>query len=159
MTAPSSTPLPWRQLLVTTDLSPAAVPALEAAAELARIAGAHVTVLHVLDFSGLGDSEAARESLVRIERGLVREARPRLEALCERIFKDLPLEIAVVESVGAAAGICTYARDHRADLIVIATHGRGGVKRFLIGSVAERVVHGAPCDVLAVRSRPQTKGD
>jgi nucleotide-binding universal stress UspA family protein len=146
-------------VLVTTDLSPAAEPALEAAAELARGVGARVTLLHVTDLSGLGDSGAVRDSLLRMERDLRAEAKPGLEALCERVFKDIPLQIVFVESIGAAAGICTYARDHQADLIVIATHGRSGVKRFLIGSVAERVVHGAPCDVLTVRSRPQTKGD
>jgi nucleotide-binding universal stress UspA family protein len=47
--------------------------------------------------------------------------------------------------------IVTLAVDERADLIVIGTHGRGGIDRALLGSVADRVVRLAPCPVLTVR--------
>jgi nucleotide-binding universal stress UspA family protein len=47
--------------------------------------------------------------------------------------------------------IVALARDERADLIVIGTHGRGGINRALLGSVADRVVRLAPCPVLTVR--------
>ena len=47
-----------------------------------------------------------------------------------------------------------HARDHAFDLIVIGTHGRTGVKRILLGSVAEEVTRHAPCPVLVVR-RPE----
>jgi nucleotide-binding universal stress UspA family protein len=47
--------------------------------------------------------------------------------------------------------IVTAAREERADLVVIGTHGRGGVDRLLLGSVADRVIRLAPCPVLAVR--------
>jgi universal stress protein A len=151
--------VPWRHVVVTTDLSPAAEPAFEAAADLARRVGARVTVLNVIDFSGLGDSWALRESLVRLERDFRTEVRPRLETLCKQIFKDVAFEIDVVEGMGAAPTICRYARENQVDLIVIATHGHTGFKRFLIGSVAERVVQGAPCDVIAVRSHAETKGE
>ena len=47
--------------------------------------------------------------------------------------------------------IVALAQDERADLIVIGTHGRGGINRALLGSVADRVVRLAPCPVLTVR--------
>ena len=47
--------------------------------------------------------------------------------------------------------IIHYAREHRIDLIVLGTHGRGGLKHVLLGSVAERVVRKAPCPVLTIR--------
>jgi nucleotide-binding universal stress UspA family protein len=47
--------------------------------------------------------------------------------------------------------IVAAAREEQADLVVIGTHGRGGVDRFLLGSVADRVIRLAPCPVLAVR--------
>ena len=50
-----------------------------------------------------------------------------------------------------ADAIDAYAREHDIDLIVIGTHGRGGVAHVLLGSVAENVVRGAPCPVLVVR--------
>jgi nucleotide-binding universal stress UspA family protein len=47
---------------------------------------------------------------------------------------------------------CVYARRHGVDLIVVATHGRTGLKHVLLGSVAERIVQHAPCPVLVVKS-------
>jgi nucleotide-binding universal stress UspA family protein len=159
MTSAGSTSKPWRHVLVTTDLSPAAEPALHAAADLARRTQARVTVLNVLDFSGLGDSEALRGSLIGLERSYRADAIPKLEALCEQIFKDVSAEVAVVEGLGGSATICTYAREHDVDLIVIATHGRTGFRRLALGSVSERVVQHAPCDVMVVRSPSEAKGE
>ncbi len=150
---------PWRHVLVTTDLSAASEPAFDAAAALARRVQARVTLLNVIDLAGLGDSWALRESLVRLERDFRVEVRPRLERLCESVFKDLPLQVAFLEGMGAADTICRYAREHEVDMIAIATHGRTGVKRFLVGSVAERVVQRAPCDVIVVRSDREITGE
>lgn len=155
MTAALPSPAIWRHILAPTDLSPAAATGLEAAADLARRNAARVTVLNVLDLSGLGDSEVLRESLVRLERDLRAEATPRLEALCTQLFEDVPVEIQVVEGMRASVSIAQYARDHAVDLIVLASHGRTGFKRAVLGSVAERVVRSAPCDVLVVRSRKE----
>jgi nucleotide-binding universal stress UspA family protein len=47
--------------------------------------------------------------------------------------------------------IVALATDERADLVVIGTHGRGGVNRALLGSVADRVVRLSPCPVLTIR--------
>jgi len=52
-----------------------------------------------------------------------------------------------------SAQIVRTARSTRADLIVIGTHGRRGVSKFLLGSVAERVIATAPCPVLTVRTK------
>jgi nucleotide-binding universal stress UspA family protein len=52
----------------------------------------------------------------------------------------------------AADEVLQVAREKNADLIVMATHGRTGVRRLLLGSVTEKVIHTAPCPVLAVRS-------
>jgi len=151
--------LPWHHVTVTTDLSASSEPALHAAAELARLSGARVTLLHVIGFSGLSEASVLRDSLVKLEREYRAGAQPRLEALCERIFQGVSVEIAVVEGMGGASSICTYAREHAVDLLVIATHGRTGAKRFVLGSVTERVVQHAPCDVFVVRSGIELKAD
>jgi nucleotide-binding universal stress UspA family protein len=57
----------------------------------------------------------------------------------------------VLTSNAAAATIVDYAAEAAIDVIVIGTHGRSGVARFFLGSVAERVVRTAPCPVLTVR--------
>jgi nucleotide-binding universal stress UspA family protein len=148
-----------KHVLVTTDLSPAAEPALHAAADLARRTDARVTVLNGIDFGALGESEALRESLLRVERDFRNEARPPLQELCERVFKGISMEIVFVEGLGGASSICTYAAENAVDLIVIATHGRSGIKRVLLGSVTERVVQHAPCDVIVVRSDAEARED
>jgi nucleotide-binding universal stress UspA family protein len=56
-----------------------------------------------------------------------------------------------------ADGIIRVARSKRADLIVMGTHGRRGISRVLMGSVAARVVAGAPCPVMTVRARTESK--
>ncbi len=153
---PSGSDARVKHVLATTDLSPAAEPALHAAADLARRTGARVTVLNVSDFSALAESEAFRESVLRAERDFRSEAKPPLHELCERVFKGVPMELVFVEGLGGASTICTYAAENAVDLIVIATHGRSGLKRVLLGSVTERVVQHAPCDVLVVRSDAET---
>jgi hypothetical protein len=50
--------------------------------------------------------------------------------------------------------LCRAAADHGADLLVVGSHGRTGLERLLLGSVAERVIRHAPCPVLCVRARP-----
>jgi nucleotide-binding universal stress UspA family protein len=142
----------WRHLIVTTDLSAGSERAFEAAAVLARHDSVRVTVLNVIDLRALGDSRALRDSLLRLELEERTKGAPRLEALCEKTFKDVPFEIAIVEGMGVAETICRHAREHAAELIVIASHGRTGARRFILGSVAERVMQLAPCDVLVVRS-------
>jgi nucleotide-binding universal stress UspA family protein len=65
--------------------------------------------------------------------------------------RQLKARVAVVSSIAPAAAIVTYADKSNIDLIVMGTHGRGGLAHLLMGSVAERVVRMAPCPVLTVR--------
>jgi nucleotide-binding universal stress UspA family protein len=63
----------------------------------------------------------------------------------------LDVETVLRTSNSPADEIVTYAREASIDLIVLGTHGRGGMAHMLLGSVAERVVRTAPCPVLTVR--------
>jgi hypothetical protein len=72
-----------------------------------------------------------------------------LTKLAQDLSRDVPVTTAV-ESGTPAPHIAEYARRHGIDLIVVGTHGRTGVSRVLLGSVAEHVVRIAPCPVLAV---------
>jgi nucleotide-binding universal stress UspA family protein len=82
-----------------------------------------------------------------------REARRRLAALLERARAAGALARARLVAGGPADEILKTGRGWRPDLIVIGTHGRGGVRRFLMGSVAEHVVRRAARPVLTVRGR------
>jgi nucleotide-binding universal stress UspA family protein len=66
------------------------------------------------------------------------------------------MEHTVVRDVAAAPALLRYAEEHAIDLIVMGTHGRSGLRRMLLGSVAEEVVRWAPCPVLTVRANGPT---
>jgi nucleotide-binding universal stress UspA family protein len=79
-------------------------------------------------------------------------ARRRLESsLAEDDRRELRATTALIMSTKPAAAIVSYARESGVDLIVMGTHGRGGVAHFLMGSVAEQVVRTAPAPVLTIR--------
>ncbi|MCC6877846.1 MAG: universal stress protein [Sandaracinaceae bacterium] len=147
-------------ILVPTDFSHAAELAVEATARLATQLGAKVTLVHVHDPdalrppASLGYSHAQQESM---QSEIERAAEKGLQDLRAGALKDVEdLEMVILHDPSPAHAICAYAKKIGADLIVIATHGRTGLKHLLIGSVAERVVRHAPCPVLSLRS---TKAD
>jgi nucleotide-binding universal stress UspA family protein len=77
-------------------------------------------------------------------------ARAELERLVPPESRGIAHEIRLGHG-SPAAEICRLARECQVALVVISSHGRIGVKHFLLGSVAERVVHLAPCSVLVLR--------
>lgn len=127
-----STPLSFRDILFATDFSEASRPAGETAAELARHFGARLHVLHVVP--PVTDPTPAPEAL--------RAAAAELGAG--------PSTVTATASGRAASQILDYARRHAVGLIVLGTHGRTGVSRAMLGSVAEAVLRRARCRVLAV---------
>ena len=145
-----------RDILVATDFSEAADSALQYGRALAHQFGSTLHVLHVADdvYVRLG-GDAYVAVLPELQKELEAEARKRLDALLVDNDPDpLPAKPVVVTATAPAAAIVDCARDRHIDLIVMGTHGRGGVAHLLMGSVAERVVRTAPCPVLTIR-RPE----
>lgn len=136
-------------VLAATDLSPASLPVFSVAGEVARQRGAKLTVLHVLDLQtvpgawfGPGPLSAKAWGA---ERGLA-EKQLR-EAMANAGVEG---EAKVVEGLSGRE-IVAEAERLGADLVVIATHGRTGLSRIAIGSVAQKVVRDAHCSVLVLR--------
>ncbi len=142
-----------RRILAATDFSPASARAVAKAIELARASHAQLILAHVLApvTPILGDGYIPPSTYERLAEASRRTARRRLEALRGRAAKaGVQATMLVLDGV-AADQITRAARKRRADLIVIGTHGRTGFARFLLGSVAQRVLTVAPCDVMTVR--------
>lgn len=122
---------------------------------LARSAHATLLLLHVLTppspFAPPG-GKIPSSYLVLIDAAR-RDARRRLAKLLEHARAAGARARATLVAGGPAAEILKAGRGWRPDLIVIGTHGRGGVRRFLMGSVAEHVVRRAPRPVLTIRGR------
>jgi universal stress protein A len=138
-------------ILLTTDFSPASEEAVGKAGELARATGARLTVLHVHRHA-----PAAPEAVIPAEKyvtsaDLDAAVLQNLEHLRSTMLQGVEsVSVVSLENVSAPLAICDYAEKHGVDLIVIGTHGRTGMSRLLIGSVAERVVRHAGCPVLVV---------
>lgn len=141
------------RVLVASDLSDPSLPALSAAADEAERTGAQVTALHCLEplavaagpEYGVAYAPVVPPEVLAETRA---NARERLAQAVQQ--RSLRAEQQVVEGPPAATIVAT-AEELGADLIVIGTRGRTGVRRVLLGSVAESVVRHAPCSVLVVR--------
>jgi nucleotide-binding universal stress UspA family protein len=87
------------------------------------------------------------------------EAQRYLQAIATRLQPDmLDIRTQVMVAQQPAAAILEYARDNAADLIALATHGRGGAVRLLLGSVADKIVRGASTPVLLYRPSVEASG-
>jgi nucleotide-binding universal stress UspA family protein len=143
----------FRRILHPTDFSTASTPAFRRVVALARACRAPVVLVHVMTppspFIGEGAPPATYTDLLTLAR---RSAKRRLAAVLARA-RRLGVRAQVVFAEGLPADeILRAARRSHADLIVMGTHGRTGVSRMFMGSVAERVVRESRCPVLTVRA-------
>jgi nucleotide-binding universal stress UspA family protein len=143
--------MPFKKVLIAVDSDPVAVHAAEVGVELAKAVAGQVALISVIDRSGV---EAAAPEFPRDE--LLAEARDHAaRVLAELGPKLAPGGAAETFSPEGHPGeeIVAAAKTWGADLIVIGSHGRGGIGRVLLGSVAEAVTRHAPCPVLVVRGK------
>jgi nucleotide-binding universal stress UspA family protein len=142
------------RILVPTDFSPPSVAALATAKELAARFGASIHLLHVLD-DPYATAGFAAEVYGSVPPGLKESWQRAAETQMLVAFPAREREpfraTADVAFGSPARTIVEYADGNGFDLIVMGTHGRGGVAHLLLGSVAERVVRTARCPVLTVR--------
>src|SRR5437899_8751815 len=143
-----------KNILVATDFGEAADSALGYGRELAGRFGSTLHVLHVVEnfYATTFGAETYSAFVPEMQRELEVAARRRLdETLIDSDGSDPRTRPAVTTSGSPAYAIVDYAREYGIDLIVMGTHGRGGLAHLMMGSVAERVVRIAPCPVLTVR--------
>jgi len=144
-----------RRILVPTDFSDCALPAVRYAAELADKFGAELVLLHVVPDAVLALPDAVMPTPAPVaDLNALTEAGKTGLANLIAAEKLEPRHPRTEVRIGSpAAEIVAAATDLHADLICIGTHGRGGIARVLLGSVAELVVRQAPCPVLTVRPK------
>lgn len=147
----------WRTILVPYDFSAGADQAAAIAVEEARLHGARVLLLHVVELTPHFGPET---TLILPEGGhtpigIHHYARTRASTDLHAVAAQLPAGIVVTAAVreGAPAEeIVAFAREQAADVIVMGTHGRTGLRHLLAGSVAERVVRTSPVPVMTTRN-------
>lgn len=146
----------YKQILVPVDGSAAAECALLEAIGLARVHGARLLLLHVLDdypwvmqAATLASVEDTREALRRRGMALLDGAMGRA--------REAGVESATALHEGVAVSDAVLACSQRCDLVVMGTHGRRGAQRLFMGSDAQRVVRACAVPVVVVRSKPRPR--
>jgi universal stress protein A len=138
----------WKRIGCAVDFSDGSRAAMREAVELARASGATLTLLHAEEVPGVTDIPPP-ESVIEATR---RELEVKLRAWTADASAALgrPVEGALLPGPAAPA-VARAAADRGLDLLVTGTHGRRGFRHLVLGSVAERLVHLAPCAVLVIR--------
>jgi nucleotide-binding universal stress UspA family protein len=151
--------LPWKKILCPTDFSEPSFRSLEVANEIALHFGSELILVHTIRpvpvlagtdpaagvaASGFDVGDYQERMKILAEEMLAREA-------SERITEDVVSRTEVLRGKPAEE-IVAFAEQDGVDAIVIATHGRSGWRRFVFGSVAEKVVRFATCPVLTIQA-------
>ncbi len=139
-----------RHIVLLTDFSESAASAYAPAAALADLIGARVTLLHVVETAAVIPHGAPLAVPLPSPEASERaaEARTRLADARQAFPPDCDVKTALATGPDVAAAAAEFARAHEADYIAMASHGRSGLRRFVMGSVAEAVLRRAATPVL-----------
>ena len=144
--------LPIKKIVCPVDYSEFSLTALDTAAELCGKLDADLAVLHVVTPipKAQGTPTATSFDIPKYEKHLIKQSREKLQQLVdERVPGTVTAESAVVQGLEADS-IVNFTENNDGDLIVIATHGRTGLKHFLLGSVTEKVLRHTSKAVLTI---------
>ena len=133
---------PTAHIVLTTDFSPQAERAYEPTVHLARRLGARITLLHVVEELRVvphGASTAPKQAIGDV-REEVERARTEIAAAAAKLGQVVPVQTEVVTAGDVVTGIADFARKQNADYVATATHGRTGLRRLILGSVAQGLV-------------------
>jgi universal stress protein A len=140
----------YRHILAAIDLTEDSRAVARRALDIARIANGSVHLLHVVEFVPVEPMSDTLVPVVQIDDQLMERARSQIEALAAEL--GLPENSTTVEAGSVKSEILRYARAQHSDLIVLGGRERHGLS-ILVNRTEDTVLHGAPCDVLAVRVR------
>lgn len=146
----------WRRILVPIDFSKTSLRALEVAVPLACDHQAELFLLSVVEPAVF---TAGMESVAMAvpDSVIAKEAKNNLLRIARRFIPATVPATVVVDCGRALDVIARGVEEEEIDLIVLTTHGRGGLNRFLMGSTAEQVVRHARCPVFVVRAARRSK--
>jgi len=150
-----SLPIMFKHILLATDGSPASDNAARLAVDLARTHGALLTALYVAEpypYLNVGEASAVGVQVHMAETARsASRAHAQVAEHCATPGAPVTLRARRCEDASASDGILKAARDDDADLIVVGSHGRSGIPRLMLGSVAASVVAQSSLPVLVAR--------
>ena len=151
---------PFEKIVACVDFSETSDRAIEQALHMARQDGAKLELIHVVrplqkglvGMEYLLPKSGYSEISSRVHADLESEMQARLNRFPEEA-KGVDVDFRLIEDAGIGGGVIRYLNEANADLVVLGTRGRTGLKRLLMGTVAEKVVHGSHCSVLAIKPK------
>jgi nucleotide-binding universal stress UspA family protein len=145
-----------KRILYATDYSKASARALDQAVQLAKQNAAELLVVHVLEPVTpyvTGDDYGSTELYLRLEETTKKDAQSSMHKLMQKLQKLKVNAKSLLLKGSTHDQIIKAAKSRKADMIVIGTHGRTGLTKLFMGSVAGKVVSTAQCPVLTVRGK------
>ena len=145
----------FKHIVLATDGSAASDHAARMAVTLAREQNARLTAVYVVDrypYLGFGETNLmGLNAYLSAGREHAAAAHARVIALCEEADPAVDLQLRRVEDASATAGLLQTAKEEGADLIVAGSHGRSGIRKLLLSSVAARLATQSPLPLLISR--------
>ncbi len=144
----------FRKILVAIDFSPDSEQAIDAALALMHVEHGTLTLFHVCELPAYSTPELSMYvPSPELTEDLCKQAQRSLESYrAQCAERGARVNVAVLLGTSVAAEIVEFAAAQKFDLIVVGTHGRRGLRRLVLGSVAEKVVRTADRPVLTVRA-------
>ena len=144
---------PFRRILCPVDFSESSRRAIDLTARIVEPETAQITLLHVLELPVTYSGEPSITDLVA---DLDKQSARLLEQWASELRTKVPVPVVTRSRIGSAGRQTLAALDEVPpfDLVVVGSHGRTGIRRVLLGSVAEKLVRHASCPVLVARERP-----
>ncbi len=146
-----------KTILVAVDFSDSSEAALEYAVGLAKPLGARVVVVHCYELPVYGFPDGALVASVEVATRIMNGAQAGLEGMVKRYTDEVRIETVLRQGV-AWEEVKAVAEETGADLVVIGTHGRRGIARALLGSVAEKILRTSTVPVLTIHVAHNGKG-
>jgi nucleotide-binding universal stress UspA family protein len=145
---PAKSQIGWQKILVTTDGSKYSKAAVERAINYAKAYGSELTAVAVVDAPAelSGVAPGAVEDMIRKAKRYVEEVKSQADSA------GLKTETFVLEGEEAYRKITDFAAGHNINIIVMGSHGRRGLSKLLVGSVAEKIIGYAHCPVLIAKA-------
>jgi nucleotide-binding universal stress UspA family protein len=141
------------RIFFATDFTDASTPAFHEAISMARQNGSELVIAHAYQIPSLGIAGTVSPDMYDVwDRRLREDAEARLRALADEAAKEGVQASPLVLFGDPYEVLVQAATDRAADLLIMGTHGRRGISRLFLGSVASRVISTAPCPVLTVRA-------
>ena len=140
--------MPYQHILVAIDLTEECHPVVARAQSLASTSNAKLSSVHIIEPMAMAFGGDVPMDLSMLQQQQFDQARERMNGFADSY--PVSLRKIAIWLMGSLAEVHRLAKEQRCDLIVVGSHGRHGLA-LLLGSTANDILHGAPCDVLAVR--------